>query len=163
MVTGGEASEGAPATTDQNVVNVGAVVPSITSTISGLPISPVYSGVGFVPGLFKGSRHLHFTRGVAGARPHIPEVSYENNYIPQRRGNKAVVVKQKELIGDGEQHVDPLDNFKPQKFREGQTTVDDNPKQVEKEYRGAGKRAYKAENRGNREGAYHRQVRYSQA
>lgn len=161
----GGAAESAPNTVDaeqqENITVVGATVPSITSTISGLPISPVYAGVGSVRP-FSSSRRQHFTRAIAGAKPHIPTVSYESNYIPQRRGSQAIVNAAREMVGDGEMHVDPLDNFKPQTFKEGQTTTDDRPEQVDKEHRHAGKRAYKAENRSNREQPYHRQVRYSQ-
>lgn len=156
----------APTTADsekqENVTLVGSTVPSITSTISGLPISPAYAGVGsIVP--FSASRRQHFARAVAGAKPRLPTITYESNYIPQRRGSQAVVNAEREMIGNGEAHVDPMDNFKPQTFKEGSTTVDDTPDQVDKEYRGAGKRAYKSENRENREGAYHRQIRYSQS
>ena len=160
------APSAAPTTADsetqENVTLVGSTVPSITSTISGLPISPAYAGVGsIVP--FSASRRQHFARAVAGAKPHLPTISYESNYIPQRRGSQAVVNAEREMIGNGEAHVDPMDNFKPQTFKEGSTATDDKPDQVDKEYRGAGKRAYKSENRENREGAYHRQIRYSQS
>lgn len=165
MESDGGAEVSAPNTVDaeqqENVSVVGSTVPSITSTISGLPISPVYAGVGPVHP-FSSSRRQHFVRAVAGAKPRIPTVSYESNYIPQRRGSQAIVNAAREYIGDGETHVDPLDNFKPQKFKEGSTATDDKPEQVEKEYRHAGKRAYKSENRENREQPYHRQVRYSQ-
>lgn len=162
MADEGGAPAGAPTadTGQENVVVVGGTIPSITSTISGLPISPAYAGVGSVVPVSP-SRRRHFIRGYAGAKPHIPTVSYESNYIPSRRGSQAIVNAEREMVGNGEQHVDPMDNFKPQKFKEGSTTADDKPEQVDKEYRGAGKRAYKAENKGNKEGAIHRQVRYS--
>jgi hypothetical protein len=160
---GGAASE-APVTTDseqqENVTQVGATIPTITSTVSGLPISPAYAGYGFSTNVFA-SRKGHFSRGYAGAKPRMPKVSYESNYVPSRRGSQAVVHAERELIGDGERHVDPMDNFKPQKFKEGSTRTDDKPEQVDKEYRGAGKRAYKAENTGNSEGSGRRQARYT--
>ena len=160
---GGAASE-APVTTDseqqENVTQVGATIPTITSTISGLPISPAYAGYGFSTNVFS-SRRGHFNRGYANAKPRLPKVSYESNYVPSRRGSQAVVHAERELIGDGERHVDPMDNFKPQKFKEGSTRTDDKPEQVDKEYRNTGRKAYKEENKGNSEGSARRQTRYA--
>lgn len=160
---GAETSAPTPVDAEQqkNISVVGSTVPSITSTISGLPISPVYAGQGVIGKPFKALRQAHFTRSVANAKPEVEQVNYDRSFVPQRRGTQAVVNMERELIGDGEQHVDPLDNFKPQSFREGQTTTDDTPEQVDKEYRNVGRKAYKSENKGNSERPKTHQVRYS--
>jgi len=157
------AGEPTPVTADQNpnVADAGPEVPSITSTISGLPISPAYAGQGFIGKPFRAVRQVSFSRSVANAKPEVEQVTYDRSYVPQRRGTQAVVRREREMIGDGEQHVDPLDNFKPQSFKEGETSSDDKPEQVDKEYRNLGRKAYKAENKGNSERPKTHQVRYS--
>lgn len=147
---------------EPNVNYVGSEVPSITSTISGLPISPAYAGQGGTGKPFKASRQAHFAHSVAYANPKVDQVEYDTTFVPQRRGGQAVVNRERDMIGDGEQHVDPLDNFKEQSFREGETQTDDKPEQVDKEYRNVGRKAYKSENKGNSERPKTHQVRYSQ-
>lgn len=161
----GGAVDSAPETPDSEPV-AGPSVPSITSTVSGLPISPAYAGarVGFS---FFPSRSMTFKTSVVRHRTPPSAVSYSNTYVPQRRGNVSATVNQeRNLIGDGEMYQDPLDNFKPQSFKEGNTTTDDYPveelKENQKEFRNVGRKAYKSENTGNSERSASRQVRYSQ-
>jgi hypothetical protein len=92
-----------------------------------------------------------------------------NKYVPQRRGSTAEVVKQKTMEGTGEVFTDPMDEFKPQNFKETRRSTDigngaDEHKRREPagKYRGAGKEAYRQENRGNSETSVNRQLRYKQ-
>jgi len=138
------------------------VVPSVTSTLSGLPISPAYAGAvtgqgpAFAP---LRQRRSHFAAAVAKERPYLPPVKSEHAYIPQRRGYAV----EKNMIGDGDQVVDPLDNFKPQKFKETKQSgngVEEHKPESPNKYRTAGKKAYRSENRTNSEVASHKQLRY---
>lgn len=157
------AGEPTPVTPEENpdVAYAGPEVPSVTSTISGLPISPAYSGQGLTGKPFKVPRQSHFSQSVAGASPAVEQVNYDKSFVPQRRGTQAVIARERELIGDGEEHVDPLDNFKEQSFHEGETASVEKPEQADKEYRNVGRKAYKAENKGNSERPKTHQVRYS--
>ena len=145
------------------------VLPSITSTISGLPISPAYAG-GINPYKFNfttKSRNSSFHREHQAYR--YSDTAMRNEYVPQRRGRASEVVKQKTMEGTGEVFTDPMDEFKPQSFKEARRAADigngaDEHKRRESpgKFRGAGKKAYRAENKGNTEGSVKRQLRYSQ-
>ena len=161
----GGAVDSAPETTDSEVVATPAI-PSITSTVSGLPISPVYAGAGIGYALLP-SRSATFKKSADRHRTAPVAVNYSNTYVPQRKGNvSATVSQERNLIGDGEMYQDPLDNFKPQSFKEGNTSSDDYPveelKENQKEFRNVGRSAYKSGNTGNSERSALRQVRYSQ-
>jgi|688.fasta_scaffold668689_2 hypothetical protein len=160
---------GAPTTGDsgeQDVQRVG--LPSITSSVSGLPISPVYAGA---LGTYKfdvgRSRKSSFHASRQSYTYSQAEV--RNKYVPQRRGSQAQVAQQKTMEGTGEVFTDPLDEFKPQVFKEARRSTDigngaDEHKRREPagKYRGAGKEAYRQGNRGNSETSVNRQLRYSQ-
>jgi hypothetical protein len=92
-----------------------------------------------------------------------------NKYVPQRRGSQAQTFKQKTMEGTGEVFTDPMDDFKPQTFKEARRSTDigngaDEHKRRESagKFRGAGKEAYRQDNRGNAETSAKRQLRYSQ-
>lgn len=165
MEASGVAQNSAPETTDSEPV-AGPLIPSITSTVSGLPISPAYAGAG-VGFSFVASRSTAFRSSAVRNMPRPVAVNYSNTYVPQRRGNVSATVNQeRNLIGDGEAYQDPLDNFKPQSFKEGSSSADDYPveelKENQKEYRNVGRKAYKSENTENTERSAARQVRYTQ-
>ena len=173
----GAPPSGAPATGDSGPNTIGdsgeqeekkAVLPSITSSISGLPISPVYAGA---LGTYKfdvgRSRKSSFHASRQSYTYSQAEVRHK--YVPQRRGSQAQVVQQKTMEGTGEIFTDPMDEFKPQVFKEARRSTDigngaDEHKRREPagKYRGAGKEAYRQDNRGNSETSVKRQLRYSQ-
>lgn len=141
---------------------VALVVPSVTSTISGLPISPAYAGAVTGEGpIFKAPRHrtLHFSTAIAAATPSLPRIKSEHAYIPQRRG-RAV---EKNMIGDGDQVTDPMDNFKPQKFHESESAgngVEEHKPENPNKFRTAAKKAYRSENASNSEVPTRKQLRH---
>lgn len=134
------------------------IVPSITSTVSGLPISPVYAGggLGFYPTPV--SRTAHFRSSANNARPLLPRIKSDHSYVPQRRGYTV----QKNMVGDGDRVLDPMDNFKPQSFQESQGAgaVEEHKPENPNKYRTSGKKSYRADNRANSEVASHKQLRY---
>lgn len=136
------------------------VVPSVTSTISGLPISPAYAGAfaGQGPAFISArQRPAHFVAAAARQRPYLPPVKSEHSYIPQRRGYAV----QKNMVGDGDAVTDPMDNFKAQGFRESEgAAVEEHKPESPNKFRTAGKKAYRSENRSNTEAASHKQLRY---
>lgn len=146
------------------------LLPSVTSTISGLPISPAYAG-GINPLKFNFSTK---SRSSAFKREHqayrYSDTAMRNEYVPQHRGSRSQVVQQKTMEGTGEVFVDPLDDFKPQAFKEARRSADigngaDEHKRRESagKFRNTGKLAYRAENKGNTEGwSRRRQIRYTQ-
>jgi len=160
---------GAPTTGDggeQEAPKVG--LPSITSTVSGLPISPVYAGA-LGTYKFDVSRSRRSSFHAARTKTSYEDNGMRNKYVPQRRGSQAQVVRQKTMEGTGEVFTDPLDDFKPQNFKEAKRSTDigngaDEHKRREPagKYRGAGKEAYRQGNRGNSETSVKRQLRYSQ-
>lgn len=138
---------------------VETTLPSITSTVSGLPISPAYAGggVGFTP--TPRFRTQHFRSAADNARPYLPPIKSEHAYIPQRRGYAV----EKNMVGDGDRVVDPMDNFKPQKFKESGESgagIEEHKAESPNKYRTAGKKAYRSENRDNTEASSHKQLRY---
>jgi hypothetical protein len=138
---------------------VETVLPSITSTVSGLPISPAYAGAGMGTFTTRSSRTQHFRSSATRARPYLPPIKSENSYIPQRRGYAV----EKNMIGDGDRVVDPLDNFKPQKFKESSEAgagVEEHKPESPNKYRTSGKKAYRSENRANTEASSRKQLRY---
>lgn len=146
-----------------------AVLPSVTSTISGLPIAAVYAGAinPFAFNVPTKSRNSAFHRSQLAYR--YAEIGMRNVYVPQRRGRSSEVVKQKVMEGTGEIFTDPLDEFKPQNFSEGRQNTavgngaDDRPRRESAgKFRGTGKKAYKAQNKGNTEQSLKKQVRYTQ-
>lgn len=167
-----------PSVTDSNAPLVGeqgaldipkVTLPAFTSTISGLPISPAYAGAAnpFRFNFATKSRSVSFH--VSQQTYRYADTGMRNAYVPQRRGSQAQVVKQKTMEGTGEVFTDPMDEFKPQSFKEARRATDigngaDEHKRREPadKYRGAGKKAYRAENKGNTETSVKRQLRYSQ-
>jgi hypothetical protein len=165
-VTGDSGDSTAGDSGEQGVQRVG--LPSITSSISGLPISPVYAGA---LGTYKfdvgRSRKSSFHASRQSYTYSQAEVRHK--YVPQRRGSQAQVHQQKTMEGTGEIFTDPMDEFKPQVFKEARRSTDigngaDEHKRREPagKYRGAGKEAYRQDNRGNSETSVKRQLRYSQ-
>ena len=149
-------SAGPSESVSQDQAVVGGYVPRITFTGSGLPITPVYAGAGVASHTFNIGRTLHFRNGIYSSKPSLPRpVAYGSSYVPQHRGYTGVVRVQKRLEGVGEVPVDPMQNFKPQVFKETKapsaeiSAEEENA--VKREYKNAGRKAYKSENRGNRE------------
>ena len=145
------------------------LLPSVTSTVSGLPISPAYAGAmnPFRFNFATKSRNSAFHNSHEVYRP--VENEKRNEYVPTRRGRSSEVVKQKTMEGTGEIFTDPLDEFKPQAFKEanrdatiGNGADEHKRRESAGKFRGAGKKAYRAENKGNTEGGSKRQLRYSQ-
>lgn len=144
------------------------VLPSITSTVSGLPISPVYAGA-LGTYKFDSGRSRKSSFHEARIKSSFEENGMRNKYVPQHRGSQAQVAKQKTMEGTGEIFTDPMDEFKPQQFKEARRATDvgngaDEHKRRESagKFRGAGKEAYRKDNRGNTEAPAKRQLRYSQ-
>lgn len=170
MEPGGVASN-ATAAGDSGTQDVRRVLlPSVTSTISGLPISPAYAG-GVNPLKFNfptKSRSSAFKREHQAYR--YSDTAMRNEYVPQHRGRAAEVAKQKTMEGTGEIFTDPMDDFKPQNFKEPRRSTDigngaDEHKRRESagKFRNTGKLAYRAENKENKEGwSRRRQIRYTQ-
>lgn len=166
----GDATSSALPAGDSEAQDVQRVIlPSVTSTISGLPISPVYAGA-FNPFKFNfavKSRKTAFKQSHQAYQ--YSDVAVRHEYVPQRRGSQAQVVRQKTMEGTGEIFTDPMDSFKPQNFKEAKRAADmgngaDERKRRESgdKFRGAGKKAYRAENKGNTEASAKRQIRYAQ-
>lgn len=167
MADGGDTAEGgAPSTSEVDEQHAPLPIPSITSTVSGLPISPVYAGAQTAYP-FK-ARPLT-PRSTAFHMAHIAHVpgseTSRNVYIPKRLGSRAYRMEKK-MEGTGELYTDPLDNFKPQKFKETEEPGTGEEKQRTKEnpnkYRNAGKKAYREDNKGNTEASAQKQLRYTQ-
>ena len=166
----GAPPSGAPTTGDSGAEDVQKIgLPSFTSTISGLPISPVYAGAlnPFKFDVPTRSRRSSFHS--AHQAYHYSDTGMRNEYVPQHRGSQAQTFKQKTMEGTGDVFTDPMDDFKPQNFKEARRSTDvgngaDEHKRRESagKFRGAGKKAYKKENHGNSEASAKRQLRYSQ-
>lgn len=145
------------------------LLPFVTSTVSGLPISPVYAGAinPFKFSFATRSRNTAFHSEHQAYR--YSDTGERNEYVPVRRGRASEVVKQKTMEGTGEVFTDPLDEFKPQTFKEanrdatiGNGADEHKRRESAGKFRGAGKKAYRSENKGNTEGAAKRQLRYTQ-
>lgn len=158
MADGGDTASGdAPSAEGEEAQVAPPPIPSITSTVSGLPISPAYAGVGI---RIKAPRQIAFH---ASRLAHSAPISFAHDYVPQRRGT---LPAKKTMEGTGEVFTDPMDNFKAQSFKESSesgTGVEEKrrPENPNK-YRNAGKKAYKAENKSNKEESKRHQLRYSQ-
>jgi hypothetical protein len=170
MTGDGVAPSSAPVAGDsgeQEVPNV--TLPAFTSTISGLPISVAYAGAANPFRFNFGTRSRSSSFHLSQQSYRSSDTGMRNKYVPQRRGSTAEVVKQKTMEGTGEVFTDPMDEFKPQNFKETRRSTDigngaDEHKRREPagKYRGAGKEAYRQENRGNSETSVNRQLRYKQ-
>lgn len=144
-------------------------LPAFTSTISGLPISVAYAGAANPFRFNFGARSRSSSFHVTQQAYRSSDSGMRHEYVPQRRGSAAEVVKQKTMEGTGEIFTDPMDEFRPQKFKEARRSTDigngaDEHKRREPagKYRSAGKKAYKQENHGNSETSGKRQLRYAQ-
>lgn len=165
-VTPSNAPAGEQGTPDVQKVTL----PAFTSTISGLPISPAYAGAGnpFKFNFATKSRSTAFKQSHQAYQ--YSDTALRHEYVPQHRGSQARVAQQKTMEGTGEVFTDPMDEFKPQKFKEAKRSADigngaDEHKRRESagKFRNAGKLAYRAENKGNKEGwSRRRQIRYTQ-
>lgn len=120
-----------------------------------MPISPVYAGSGFVFNKYNASRSIHFRNGIHASKPALPRpIAYGSDYSAQHRGSTGVVRVEKNMEAVGPAPVDPMQNFAPQRFKESSVSENITPQEenaVNKEYKNAGRRAYKSENRGNTE------------
>lgn len=161
MADGGDATSGAPAAEGEGVeaLQGDISIPSITSTVSGLPISPVYAGAGMV---LRPPRQMVFHASrLTNNKMQAPVMKHE--YVPQHRG---ALPSQKTMEGTGELFTDPMDNFKEQPFKEssqsGTGVEEQKSKENPNKYRNAGKKAYKSDNKDNKESSARRQLRYSQ-
>ena len=155
MEAAGDTSQTADAGQNEVVVGQG-YTPQLTFTGSGLPISPVYAGSGFVFNTYNASRSIHFRNGIHASKPALPRpVAYGSDYTAQHRGSTGVVRVEKNMEAVGPAPVDPMQNFAPHKFEESAPATESVTPQEEnaakKEYKNAGRRAYKSENRGNTE------------
>jgi hypothetical protein len=150
----GEISQTADAGQNEVVVGQG-YTPQLTFTGSGMPISPVYAGSGFVFNKYNASRSIHFRNGIHASKPALPRpIAYGSDYSAQHRGSTGVVRVEKNMEAVGPAPVDPMQNFAPQRFKESSVSENITPQEenaVNKEYKNAGRRAYKSENRGNTE------------
>jgi hypothetical protein len=150
----GEISQTADAGQNEVVVGQG-YTPQLTFTGSGMPISPVYAGSGFVFNKYNASRSIHFRNGIHASKPALPRpIAYGSDYSAQHRGSTGVVRVEKNMEAVGPAPVDPMQNFAPQQFKESSVSENITPQEenaVNKEYKNAGRRAYKSENRGNTE------------
>lgn len=154
MEAAGEISQTADAGQNEVVVGQG-YTPQLTFTGSGMPISPVYAGSGFVFNKYNASRSIHFRNGIHASKPALPRpIAYGSDYSAQHRGSTGVVRVEKNMEAVGPAPVDPMQNFAPQQFKESSVSENITPQEenaVNKEYKNAGRRAYKSENRGNTE------------
>lgn len=140
----------------QSEAVVGGYVPRMLFTAAGAPISPVFAGGGLENYSHNPSRSIHFRGGIYGGRPSRPlPVQYGSSLVPQHRGYTGVVRVEKRMEGVGEFVVDPLDNFKPQSFKESRPAAEEITNEekaaTKKDFKNTGRRAYKSENRSNRE------------
>ena len=154
MEAAGEISQTADAGQNEVVVGQG-YTPQLTFTGSGMPISPVYAGSGFVFNKYNASRSIHFRNGIHASKPALPRpIAYGSDYSAQHRGSTGVVRVEKNMEAVGPAPVDPMQNFAPQQFKESSVSENITPQEenaVNKEYKNAGRRAYKSENRENTE------------
>ena len=154
MEAAGEISQTADAGQNEVVVGQG-YTPQLTFTGSGMPISPVYAGSGFVFNKYNASRSIHFRNGIHASKPALPRpIAYGSDYSAQHRGSTGVVRVEKNMEAVGPAPVDPMQNFAPQQFKESSADEVVTPQEenaTKKEYKNAGRRAYKSENRGNTE------------
>lgn len=158
MADGGDTASGdAPSAEGEEAQVAPPPIPSITSTVSGLPISPVYAGAGIRIRLPR-KKAFHTSRLM-----HTAPISFAHDYVPQRRG---MLPAKKTMEGTGEVFTDPMDNFKTQSFKEsaepGTGAEEQRRSENPNKYRNAGKKAYKSENKENLEAAKRHQLRYSQ-
>lgn len=120
-----------------------------------MPISPVYAGSGFVFNKYNASRSIHFRNGIHASKPALPRpIAYGSDYSAQHRGSTGVVRVEKNMEAVGPAPVDPMQNFAPQQFKEssaGEVITPQEENAAKKEYKNAGRRAYKSENRENTE------------
>lgn len=131
----------------------------IQSVAGGVPIAAVYAGYkttyNFKP--VAASRRASFAESASHYRFSQPATAFHNPYVPPRRGPKGGIDRQRRLTGNGEIFTDPLDAFKPQRFRPTKlndpsrlTYKSGGPNRWEKK----GMAAYRAENPTNREADY---------
>lgn len=148
-------SAGPSESVSQDQAVVGGAVPRLTYTGSGMPITPVYAGAGIASRIFNAGRSIQFRNGIYSSRPALPRpVGYGTSFVPQRLGYTGVVRVQKRLEGVGDVPVDPMQNFKPQVFKEASPKEGISAEEehaIDREYKNAGRKAYKSENRENRE------------
>lgn len=140
----------------QSEAVIGGYVPRVLFTTAGAPISSVYAGGGIESYSHNPSRSVHFRGGIYGGRPARPlPVEYGSSLVPQHRGYTGVVRVEKRMEGEGEFVVDPLDNFKPKSFKESRPAAEEITNEekaaTKKDFKNTGRRAYKSENRANRE------------
>jgi len=106
---GGDATASTDAPSAEGSDNEG-----LTSTSSGIPVAPVYSGFGMgynFSSVYR-SRRKEFRDSTQAQRP-VDYGEYTNPYADTLRGPAGRVMR-RNLSGIGEVYTDPLDNFKAQ-------------------------------------------------
>jgi hypothetical protein len=91
----------------------------IRSVEGGVPIAAVYAGYKTTYN-FKAvaaARRALFVEAAAHYRYFEPATAIHNPYVPPRRGPKGGIDRQRRLTGNGEIFTEPLEAFKPQRFR----------------------------------------------
>lgn len=91
----------------------------IQSVEGGIPIAAVYAGYkttyNFKP--VSAARRTMFAEAATHYKYFESATSFHNPYVPPRRGPKGGIDRQRRLTGNGEIFTDPLDAFKPQRFK----------------------------------------------
>jgi hypothetical protein len=129
----------------------------IQSVAGGVPIAAVYAGYkttyNFKPAA--AARRMAFAEAAAHYRYFEAATAIHNPYVPPRRSPKGGIDRQRRLTGNGEIFTDPLDAFKPQRFKSTKlndpsrlTYKSGGPSRWEKK----GLSAYRAANRDNVDG-----------
>lgn len=146
-----------PASEGQRRAVVGGYVPRQSLSAFGKELTRVYEEGGAQPHPFaKGGRTVHFRNGIYAGRPARPvPVAYGSSYVAQHRGYTGVVrsLSVKDQMGQADKDV--YDSFKSKKFTEGvPASVNLTPHEkntTRKSFKDIGRRAYKAEFKGNKE------------
>lgn len=91
----------------------------IQSVAGGVPIAAVYAGYktsyNFKPAA--AARRMMFAEAATHYKYFESSTSFHNPYVPPRRSPKGGIDRQRRLTGNGEIFTDPLDAFKPQRFK----------------------------------------------
>lgn len=107
----GAAEDSAPAPYQQSL--------RIQSTEGGIPIAAVYAGYkttyNFKPAA--AARRTQFIESAAHYKYFEPATAIHSPYVPPRKSPKGGIDRQRRLTGNGEIFTDPLDAFKPQRFK----------------------------------------------
>jgi hypothetical protein len=91
----------------------------IQSAEGGIPIAAVYAGFkttyNFKPAA--AARRMAFAEAATHYKYFEAATAIHNPFVPPRRSPKGGIDRQRRLTGNGEIFTDPLDAFKPQRFK----------------------------------------------